>query len=62
MPRPKIHDETQGRLDDTIDETVGVRPGYLTFNQKVEMLLDELEEMEQKNANLGKQVTKGRSR
>ncbi|MDS0478671.1 hypothetical protein [Natrinema sp. 1APR25-10V2] len=49
MPRPKIGDETQERLDDMIDETVGVRPGYLTFNQKVELVLDELEKQQQKS-------------
>ena len=46
MPRPQVTDETKERVDSVIEERVGIRSDFLTFNQKVEVVLDELKETE----------------
>jgi hypothetical protein len=41
--RPDISDETVERIDRIAEEKAGVNPSFLTFEQKLTVLLEELE-------------------
>lgn len=46
MVRPVVDKEVTDRLNRVIHDSTEVRPEHLTFEQKVEVVLDQLEERE----------------
>lgn len=45
MPRPSVDDTTVLRMDEEIEEHTGMDPSYLAFEQKIDVLLTEMDEL-----------------